>query len=359
LRTPFAFFASTSEGFDPAASPWGGHCQLGTIAVALALACALLTGHARAASVAEGVESFKAGNFARARKTFTEKLGTGVEDPRVYYYAGRLESDAVKAQSHFRTVVDRWPSHALADDALFEIARQFYGSGLYFTARSRAVEIIEKYPRGDRVIDARLLAAQAFLAAGRHREALKAFDAVPKGRGATPAQDLRANVGAIETLLAAGEHRKVVARATLLTRKVEGSPHRSVVLVALMQAHRALGQTAAVDSVRAVLKTAQGPSEQGAGARLATAVSIAEEAPETPRWWVQVGAFARPGNAVKLRRRLAERGYAVTTQRRLIGDNLFTLVWVGPVKSREEAAELGKRLGQRERIERYRIIRHP
>ena len=79
----------------------------------------------------------------------------------------------------------------------------------------------------------------------------------------------------------------------------------------------------------------------------------------TGDWAVQIGSFANPGNAEKLREQVASRGYRVLTQRVTSGEGKSRVrVLVGPDRTRAAAAARRSRLQREESIEGF-LVRYP
>ena len=79
----------------------------------------------------------------------------------------------------------------------------------------------------------------------------------------------------------------------------------------------------------------------------------------TGDWAVQIGSFANPDNAERLREQVASRGYRALTQRVTSGDGKSRVrVLVGPDRTRAAAAARRSRLQREESIEGF-LVRYP
>lgn len=76
----------------------------------------------------------------------------------------------------------------------------------------------------------------------------------------------------------------------------------------------------------------------------------AEEAPQEPKWAVQVGAFANPGNAKARRDELVADGYAAFLSSAKRQGEVSTRVGVGPFINRDDALRLKAELDERYEI---------
>ena len=91
--------------------------------------------------------------------------------------------------------------------------------------------------------------------------------------------------------------------------------------------------------------------------------SLAELKPDEPvesslvgGWAVQIGSFADPGNAEKLREQVAARGYRVVTQRARSADGKVRVrVLVGPDRTRAAAAAQRLQLRREDSIEGFLV----
>ena len=91
------------------------------------------------------------------------------------------------------------------------------------------------------------------------------------------------------------------------------------------------------------------------------AVSAAPSGDAVPAdgWAVQIGSFADPGNAEKLKDQVATRGYRVLTQRITTREGKSRVrVLVGPDRTRAAAAARLSRLRREESIEGF-LVRYP
>lgn len=76
----------------------------------------------------------------------------------------------------------------------------------------------------------------------------------------------------------------------------------------------------------------------------------AKDAPQEPKWAVQVGAFANPGNAKARRDELLADGYAAFLSSAKRQGEVSTRVGVGPFISRDDALRLKAELDERYEI---------
>jgi TolA-binding protein len=146
---------------------------------------------------AEGL--FKSGQFAEARTAFVAILAENSSDPVALFYMGHLTREGAKSRGFFQRVVSEFPTHELADDALFELAEADFAQGLYMTARGGYRRLLEKYPETNCGDMAYYRIGMSFLAVNQLDSAMVAFEK-PKAR---PERDY-AKLGRLETLVRMG-----------------------------------------------------------------------------------------------------------------------------------------------------------
>ena len=80
---------------------------------------------------------FHTGRVDEAEAGFRRYLSTRPNDPTALYYMGRLTDDVPASTRYLQRVVDEYPGHPMADDALFALCAAAYTDplGLYLKAR--------------------------------------------------------------------------------------------------------------------------------------------------------------------------------------------------------------------------------
>ena len=102
----------------------------------------------------------------------------------------------------------------------------------------------------------------------------------------------------------------------------------------------------------------QGKAEPPAGAAGVAGPAPTEALPAAG-WAVQIGSFADPGNAERLKAQVASRGYRVLAQRFTNREGKARVrVLVGPDRTRAAAAARRSRLRQEDSIEGF-LVRYP
>jgi tol-pal system protein YbgF len=101
-----------------------------------------------------------------------DRGGAAVEDTYSAAYADFTKGNYALAISGFQEFLRRYPGSELADNAQFWIAESSYAQEEYDTAAKEYDEVIEKYPKGDRVPAAYLKKALCLMQTDRAAEAV-------------------------------------------------------------------------------------------------------------------------------------------------------------------------------------------
>ena len=167
---------------------------------------------------------FEAGRFDAAKAAFERRLETRPNDPEALYYLGRLSSSGALSRRFFERLLVVHSKHALADDALFELAEADYGGGqgLYITARRRYRRLLSSHPESPLAPRAHYRVGLTFLITRKPDSAAVAFRAV---LDRFPTSDVRAlaHLGIVDAN-DQGNHREAALREAeaLLASDPEG-----------------------------------------------------------------------------------------------------------------------------------------
>ena len=155
---------------------------------------------------------FEAGRFEAARAGFERRLETRPNDPEALYFLGRLSPSGAVSRGFFERLLAAHPKHALADDALFELAEAEYGGGqgLYLTARRRYRRLLSSYRDSPLAPRAHYRVGLTFLITRKPDSAAVAFRAV---LDRFPTSDVRAlaHLGIVDASVQ-GNHREAALR---------------------------------------------------------------------------------------------------------------------------------------------------
>ena len=111
----------------------------------------------------------------KPRPKARKKKGPAPEaDPEEYYSNGQnhfLAGRFDDARSAFEYIARRFPSHTLADNALYWIGESFYSEQRYEEALAKFIEVAEKYPEENKAPDAMLKMGYVYIELERTTEA--------------------------------------------------------------------------------------------------------------------------------------------------------------------------------------------
>ncbi len=120
-----------------------------------------------AISQSEAIALYESGQHDGARDAFLRILEDQPREPVALFYLGRLEPDPEAAEQYFLKVLLHAPKHALADDALLEVARIQFDLERHEEAVNACNQLLKANPDSALREETRLLLGQALLAARR------------------------------------------------------------------------------------------------------------------------------------------------------------------------------------------------
>lgn len=269
-----------------------------------------------AAASDRALSLFEAGDLRGARHAFQTILDRSPDDPVAHYYLGRLTPQDGPARKHFEQVLAENPRHALADDALLELAESYYASpmGLFKTARTLFVQLLTDYPRSRHRPHTLYRIGRTFLITHQPDSAASYFE-----------------------------------RA----RRVADRPGRTFSRHGLAEADRQAGAhglaRARLDSIgEGTLYPFGGKASPSATRGRAVSSRAQSKVGPAGTYWVQVGAFSYAEGAAETQRSLEVTGLNVVTSKNHKG---LTVLKAGPFGTREEAARIVRHLRRVDRID--------
>ncbi len=266
-----------------------------------------------------GVALFEAGKFQEAQKAFQDRLDKQIDDPEALYYLGRLTTEGASSRRFFERLLEKHPDHALADDALFELAEADYADPgeRFLSARRRYHRLLERYPQSNYVPAAFYRIGLTYLAVNVPDSALLAFNQSIE-HSASEWGPL-ARLGAIEALSLLGRRDQALQLAEVWMQKGAGD------LKAELQA--------LIDHLR----------PKGDGLTRPDSSSVHPSV-----FWVRVGAFGNVRNVEALKNRLQQAGFVVSIAAR--EGSPLQFVFTGPYHGRELAELDRKKISQLEKL---------
>ncbi len=292
--------------------------------------------------LSEGLALFEAGEHAKAHEKLSAYLASHPDSPKALFYLGRTETDGAQAQDLFRMFMAKHPKHALADDALFQIAQYYYARGFYVTARQHLLRLLDTYPEsnlGDRALyrmGLTLLATDEFEAA-RTRFA-RMVERHPESPWAPYAK-----TGMVDAYFGEKRYKEAIRVAESLLTEKKNDPVKSNVLYALAQCYDKLEKKEPAEAARRRIarecpKSYEAtlnplPPVKAEKASLDSQNTVCKMGPYT----VQVGAFGNPDNATRLVHKLTTEGYEVRIHEKAAGETILHLVRVSAYPTRKAA----------------------
>jgi len=304
-----------------------------------------------AEDLGEGLRLFDAGKYAEAKVYFTDHLQSHPDCPEALYYLGRLESDGAASQSYFRTLWSKHPRHGLADDALYAICQYHYAKGYYITAMKMYRDLVSSYPESGYVDDAAYWIGGCYLAIDQPDSALQIFQSFASEYADS---DWRgpALLGVGDALFAQGKYQEAIQAYHRLAVSPVDSNFSSAALYRLGQCHERLGEESSAQEQYDRLIEKYPHSLEArliSGRQEEKAVSAVTR---REMYTIQVGAFARKENAIRLHDRLARLGYEVSlAAKQGEGGKTLHVVRVGTYDSREAADKVARRIEREEGVQ--------
>ena len=128
-------------------------------------------------SAEDPVALFEAGKYKEAKKAFLAREPKNPDDPVVMYYLGRLNADGAGSRRIFERLLQKYPDHGLADDALLELAEADFAhpAGTYLTARKRYRQLMQDYVDSPHIAMAHYRVGLTFMAVHQPDSAKAAF----------------------------------------------------------------------------------------------------------------------------------------------------------------------------------------
>ena len=264
-------------------------------------------------AVDDPVALFEAGKIEEAKRAFMKVLDSDPDDPVAMYYLGRLSTEGALSRRYFMRLLQKYPTHSLADDAQFELAEADFAdpAGLYLSARRRFRQLLTGFPDSPHAAMAYYRIGLTFLVVNQPDSAIIAFD-FARGRKA-PDVTPQARLGMLEALVMKGQKDLALQQAEVWM--VEGAGD-------------------VVEEVRDLVH------------RLGSEVLPSTE--KEGKFWVRVGVFESARNVAALKKRLEDAGFGIALDKRV--GSRQTYVFAGPYIKKVDAEKDRKRISKLENL---------
>jgi TolA-binding protein len=306
--------------------------------------------------------------------------------PEALFEQGRRAQTGEEAEAAYRSLLERFPDHPLADDALFALGMQHYSLGYLRTSEREFARVFEEYPGGDRVEDAGYWHGVVLLALGQLDASMERFSWV-MDQYPSSEKSAWSRIGIADCLRLQGDFSRAAQAYQEILDRFPSADLQSATLFHLAEVYESLEDVESArplyeqlseayphtyEGVQAIARLMELPPRAPAsldslqladlgeeieeGVRESTEeADLPEETLETePRdtWMVQVGAFAMQENAERLVRVLAAHGYPdVRIELGEISSQTIHRVLVGKFLSDTEAGSMARILRERHHLE--------
>ena len=233
------------------------------------------------------IDLIRLGENEAAKRDIVKLQRTGKDQDAYLFMHGLASTSGDSSVYYYQKLIDTYPNSNYADDAKFRIAQMNYAKGLYLTAKSEFLRIIDLRPDSPLHADCLYWTALCCQSLDKQDSSQFYFNEV--------------------------------------IRKFSNSN--------------------SANRVREMFDLSSGQNI-AASTSQNNASTSSETQPSTTMFAVQVGAFGHQSNALLRKSFFEKKGYPVALRTKLKDDNTLYLVWVGDCDSRSEAKKLGDQLNK-------------
>ena len=318
----------------------------------------------------KALEYIEQGDFEKASEELKKFQRSRPDNPLIYFYLARIEEDHNKALWLYKEV-EILADSTLASEALYRRAEMVFSAGNYADAQRLYEHLINEYPVSAFCGDALYRLGIISLREGKPIDAIGNFNQSLE-LNADGEKRVYASAGIMESYVVLEEWNKALEFAhEVLKDKDEVSAFTPRVLEIIALSWRKLGneKNAAVFTERLLRNypySYQAHTIREKGKRIASdsgytfdsgiAISGTEEAGETVQdgedndknanFSVQLGAFEKRSNALRMLRNLKKAGFDARVDMKTGKDIHFFVIRVGYFMTREDADIMMKRISR-------------
>ena len=310
----------------------------------------------------QGKILFEMGEYEQAKQKFAQHLTQHPDDPLALFYLGKTEPDGIKSQEYLRSLLNRFPNHKLADDALVQAAQFWYAKGYYITAQQQFLRLLEQYPPSPLAAQCQYFIGEILLALDKPEQAEKQFQKLVQ---LYPASEvvIYANCGLVDAYQLQEKYQQAISLGESLLNKA--SSFKSHLLYTLADCYRRVGERQKAEELLARIPrecpqsyeatlvgspvVTQESTPDDSTARKAT-FPVETAADSSAQYYIQAGAFGNIANATALHSCLAVGNFPVKLATKLSEQKLLYVVQVGPYKTRASAEEVAEKIRKVEAI---------
>lgn len=309
----------------------------------------------------EAIRLYQNGHFQEAWGKFQELLREDPDWAEVLYYLGEIEPNADRALEYRRRFLSLHPHHPKADEVLYGVAQYNFALGYYLTAAKDYQRFLRTYPNSDLVPEVVYWLASSKLAIGAADSARVYFQRLLDNYGESSMTPW-AELGLVDAFFVGQDFSLARSRCQAFLEAHPKSSLLPVALFRLAEIYEALGERGEAEGLLQRLVDDYPSTYQGDQAqRQLTEWGLSGQKQDEPgveeeRYTVQVGAFSKRANSLRLQAQLRSWGYQVEVVKKAGRHRHLYLVWVGSYRSREEAQREAEIL-EKQRGLPYQIIK--
>ncbi len=298
-------------------------------------------------SSADSVDDLlRSGKYYEAERKLSETYGRDVESPEYLFLQGKTSFSGESSAARLKDYINKSTEDTYVPDwARLLLGKYYISLGLYVTARKQLGAI----PIGSPFFsEAEYLAARCYLLSGEYEDALLAF-------GDIAAQSHHndylqwASLGAGDAYFENGDYNNAgEIYADLINNSSDDDIH-ALALLGLVDAFRARGDDRNAAKYYDIYENRYGagisnPPDEPVPAKHLTAQTRQPETSVKGRYYIQVGAYSKKDNALRVADLYKESGYKVYMETFVENGNEFYRILVGGYNSKQQAKFIQKRL---------------
>ena len=300
------------------------------------------------------------GDLVRAERWLYEKYGDDTKSPEYLFLQGKTDLSGENSASFLKDYINRSTKGSYVPDwARLILGKYYISQGLYVTARTQLLSITGGSPFYE---EAKYLAARCYFLSGEYEDVmLKCGEIVDRARPGSYANWAR--LSSADAFFERGHFREAERLYYELVQMGRQDDTYALALLGMIESSKALGRPDDAqryleiynDDFRNGLDIAPVKRQQPVTESRAPA-DKAEEKPESVgRYYIQVGAFSKKDNAIKIAGLYRESGYQVYMETFIENGREYYRILIGGYNSKQQAEFIKRRL-EKAADERYLLL---
>ncbi len=286
------------------------------------------------------------GKYKLAREKAVYYFGKNPGDPETIYYMALLEPDGDLSRDYLQKIVENYPGHRLADDALYRLGLFYYALGFYRTAGQRFEDLLKNYPGSELGGYTYYYIGLSKLAIGEISKSIESFEKVMEF---TTEKELilKAKVGLIDSYFAEDNYAKSIELCEELVEDDAAQDMKPYVLFTLAKSYEKMGDGSKASKVYSDILSGYPDSYE---AEQLKNISKVPSSSGYISYSIQIGAFVNLENAMGLKDKMEKKGYKVKIGKKEVNNKTFFVVLLGTYGDHDTAASAVDSLYTREGI---------